>query len=118
MSLGFAPIFVAVIFAVMGLAAFVRPAAMLAPIGLPAETVDARNEIQAVYGGFGLAMAAMLIAPLWLPDLGAGPAVVVGIALGGMAFGRVIALIREQRIGKFPAAFLAMEAVGAVLLLV
>ncbi|MCF4164410.1 DUF4345 family protein [Zavarzinia compransoris] len=118
MSLGFAPIFVAVIFAVMGLVAFVRPAAMLAPIGLPAQTVDARNEIQAVYGGYGLAMAAVLIAPLWLPELGAGPAVVVGIALAGMAFGRLVALLREQRIGKFPAAFLAMEGAGAALLLV
>lgn len=118
MSLGFAPPLVALLMALMGIAAFIAPTRLLAPLGLPAETADARNEVQAVYGGFGLAMAGILLAPLWQPTLGPGPALTVGIALGGMAAGRLIAALREGRIGRLPALFLGLEALGAGLLLV
>jgi hypothetical protein len=117
-SLGFAPPLVALMMALMGIAAFAAPARLLAPLGLAAETVDARNEVQAAYGGFGLAIAGILLAPMWQPGLGTGPALTVGVALGGMAAGRAVAALREARIGRLPALFLGLEALGAGLLLV
>jgi hypothetical protein len=112
-----ANIVVAALMILMGLAAFARPRQFLVPLGLPAETPDARNEVQAVYGGFGVAIGAVLLAPIWLPTLGNGPALVVAVALGGMAFGRLVAALRE-RIGKVPALFMALEAIGAAVLIV
>ncbi len=116
MNLPLQHIIVAIGFALMGLAAFARPRTLVAMLGLTAETPDSRNEIQAVYGGFGLAMAAVLIAPHWHPALQAGIALTVGLALAGMAAGRLIAALRE-RPGRWPAIFFVIEAIAAGLLL-
>ena len=67
-------IIVAVLFALMGIGAFVRPRTFVVPFGLAAETPDARNEIQAVYGGFGLAVAATLVTASSYPQLRDGVA--------------------------------------------
>ncbi len=107
---------VAALFLLMGLAAFAAPRRFLRSFDLPAETPTARNEIQAVYGGFGLAMALVLVLPLWLPQLRDGIALTVALALGGMAFGRVIGALRE-RPGPWPVVFFFVEAAGAVVLL-
>lgn len=107
---------VAALFLLMGLAAFAVPRRFLQSFDLPAETPTARNEIQAVYGGFGLAMALVLVVPLWLPQLRDGIALTVALALGGMALGRVIGALRE-RPGPWPVVFFFVEAVGAVVLL-
>lgn len=45
----------------MGLCALVRPAFVVTFVGLVPSTADARNEVRAVYGGFGVAMAALLV---------------------------------------------------------
>jgi hypothetical protein len=103
-------------FGLMGLAAFLRPRVIVAMVGIVGNTPDSRNEIQAVYGGFGLAMAAALAAPLWYPELRAGIATAAGLALAGMAAGRVIAALRE-RPGRWPIVFFVVEAVAAGLLL-
>lgn len=115
MNLPIQHIVVAIGFALMGLAAFARPRTLVAMLGLAAETPDSRNEIQAVYGGFGLAMAAVLIAPHWYPDLRLGIALTVGVALAGMAAGRLIGALRE-RPGRWPAIFFVIEAIAAGLL--
>ena len=107
---------VAALFLLMGLAAFARPRSFVAPLGLPAESADSRNEVQAVYGGFGLAMAALLMAPLWMPDARTGVIVAVAAALGGMAFDRIVGALREMP-GKLPWIFFAIEAAGAALIL-
>ncbi len=107
---------VAALFLLMGLAAFALPRRFLRNFDLPAETPTARNEIQAVYGGFGLAMALALVVPLWLPALRDGIALTVALALGGMAFGRVVGALRE-RPGPWPVLFFFVEAIGAVVLL-
>ena len=44
----------------MGVYALVVPAAILAPFGVPVESPDGRAEVRAVYGGFGIAVAALL----------------------------------------------------------
>ena len=45
-------------FAAMGLLALARPADVLAQFGVSVETPEGRNEVRAVYGGFGLAGSA------------------------------------------------------------
>jgi hypothetical protein len=106
---------VALLFLLMGLAAFAMPRRFLERLDLRAETPTARNEVQAVYGGFGVAMAAVLVAPQWLPQLQAGIAFTVAAALAGMAAGRLLAALRE-RPGRWPLVFFGIEALGSALL--
>jgi hypothetical protein len=108
-------IIVAVGFALMGIGAFARPRTFTALFGMTAETPDARNEIQAVYGGFGLAVAAVMVATVRYPELREGVIVAVTASLAGMALGRVVAAVRE-RPGRWPMVFFVVEAGGAVLL--
>ncbi len=89
---------VAVGFALMGAAALVRPALIWRPFGVVPETVAARSEVRAVYGGFGLALAALLVAA----DNGAtefrdGVLVTVAVSLFGMAAGRAVSGVLEPR---------------------
>ena len=108
-------IIVAVLFALMGIGAFVRPRTFVSPFGVTAETPDARNEIQAVYGGFGLAVAATLLAASAYPQFRDGVVVAVAASLAGMAGGRAVAALRE-RPGRMPVIFFFVEAVGAAFL--
>jgi len=108
-------IIVAVCFALMGIGAFARPRTFASPFGITAETADARNEVQAVYGGFGIAVAAVMLATRWFPEYGPGVIAAVAASLAGMAGGRVIAAFRE-RPGRWPVIFFVVEAGGAVLL--
>lgn len=109
----------AAFFAGMGLAALVRPAFIWAPFGVALTTPESRNEVRAVYGGFGLAIAAMLVlADGATAEFRDGVLVAVAIALLGMASGRVIsALIEPLALWGFPAFFLLVEAGLAGLLL-
>lgn len=109
---------VAAFFAIMGGAALVRPALIWAPFGVAPTTPAARNEIRAVYGGFGIAIAVLLVLA---NDSGSafrdGVLLATAVALAGMAAGRVIALLAEPRsIRGYPALFLLIEAVLAGLL--
>ena len=103
---------VAVLFLLMGIGAFLDPRHFLRWFDIAAETPTARNEIQAVYGGFGLAMCGVLLLPHWLPELRSGIAVAVAAALAGMALGRVIGALRE-RPNRWAMGFCLVEAVGA-----
>ena len=106
----------ALLFLLMGAAAFFNARGLLAPLGITADSVDARNEIQAVYGGFGVAVAAILLLPAWMPAAKTGVIVTVAGALGGMAAGRIIAALHE-RPGRWPWIFFFCESAGAALLL-
>ncbi len=116
MDLPYQHIVVAIGFTLMGLAAFARPRTLVAMLGLTAETPDARNEVQAVYGGFGLAMALALIVPNWQPDWQGGVALTIGQGLASMTAGRLIAALRE-RPGRWPVIFFIIEAAASGLLL-
>jgi hypothetical protein len=100
----------------MGLCALARPALVVAFVGLVPGTADARNEIRAVYGGFGIAIAALLVLVSGNATLRPGVMLAVAVALLGMAAGRVVSLLIE-RTGKWPVVFLVMETVLAALLL-
>jgi hypothetical protein len=108
-------IIVAALFALMGIGAFARPRTFVSPFGINADTPDARNEVQAVYGGFGLAVAATLAASLWYPLYRDGVVLAVAASLAGMAGGRAVATLRE-RPGRLPIVFFFVEAIGAVFL--
>jgi len=89
---------VAILFAVMGLAALIRPAVIWAPFGVAPTTHAARNEVRAVYGGFGCAFSVLLVAA----DRSAagfrdGVLIAVAVALAGMAGGRIISFVVEPR---------------------
>lgn len=109
---------VGVFFLGMGIYALVAPSALVRPFRVVADTVESRSEVRAVYGGFGLAIAAVLAAAAF--DVGgirAGAVITVAAALGGMALGRVVSRIVDGAAPFYPIWFyLWVEAVGAVLL--
>lgn len=106
-------------FALMGLVALARPRLVLDQFGVDAGTVEGRNEVRAVYGGFGLAIA-VLLAVAALGDVGGrdGILIAVGVALAGMACGRLIGALAERPSGVYPVwVYFAIEVAGAAVLL-
>jgi hypothetical protein len=83
---------------------------------IPTLTAAGRNEVRAVYGGFGLAMAAGLAAALAVPGLRAGVCLAVAAALAGMAGGRLVSAGIDRTLGRLPALYLMLEAVMAAAL--
>ena len=108
---------VAAAFALMGSFALVWPERVVAFFGTTALSVDGRNEVRAVYGGFGLAMAAALLWGLLSPHLAPGVFFAAGLALWGMAAGRVISVLIERSAGFYPWLFFGIELVGGGALL-
>ncbi|WP_435831390.1 DUF4345 family protein [Nocardia aurea] len=110
----------AVFFAGMGVYGLVAPARLVAPFLLRAETSEGRSEVRAVYGGFGIAVAGLLgWASVADPGgVSTGVVVTVGVALGGMAFGRIVSRIVDPATPFYPVGlYLLVEAVGAAGLL-
>jgi hypothetical protein len=107
-------------FAAMGLAALARPRDVLAQFGVAVETAEGRNEVRAVYGGFGLAVAAVLaVAALGNPSTAEGILVAIAFALVGMAGGRLAAAAVERPRSAYPVwTYFAIEVAGAAALLV
>lgn len=105
-------------FIAMGVSALARPAGIARHFGLTTTTADLRNEIRAVYGGFGVAFGGLLIASLVLPPAYApGIRLAAAVALLGMAGGRLWGFACE-RSGRWPWVFGVIEVVvGAALLL-
>lgn len=75
---------------VMGNGATAKPRIVAAQFGILDLTAAGRNEVRAVYGGFGVQIAVALLVALQLPALRAGILVAVLSALGGMAGGRAV----------------------------
>lgn len=100
----------------MGLSALIRPAFVVSFVGLVPSGADARNEVRAVYGGFGIALAALLVLTAESSVLRPGVLLAAATALLGMAAGRVLSLLLE-RTGRWPLVFLAVETVLGLLLL-
>ena len=100
----------------MGLTGLVKPAFIMKLVDGSAETINSRNEIRAVYGGFGVCLALLLFAsPTLLPELTLGIYFAVGVALAGMALGRLISALIE-RPGILMWFYLVIEAIAALLL--
>ncbi|MGW4327812.1 DUF4345 family protein [Nocardia sp. NPDC004573] len=109
---------VGVFFLGMGVYALAAPTALIRPFGIRLGEASARYEVRAVYGGFGLAMAAVLaVAALDLESLRGGIMVAVGAALAGMAFGRVASAALDERTAFYPTWFYGVvEVAGAAAL--
>jgi hypothetical protein len=107
-------------FAAMALGALARPRAVLAQFGVAVDTAEGRNEVRAVYGGFGLAVAALLVvAALGDPGTADGILVAVAFALAGMAGGRLVGGALERPRSAYPVwVFFGTEVAGAAALLV
>ena len=114
------PILIALLFALMGMAALVSPAFLARSVDSEASSPNFRNEIRAVYGGFGVALALLLA---WVSlshsgfaeQMAEGVYLTVAIALGGMAAGRLVSSLIE-RPGAKAWLFCGIEFLGAALL--
>ncbi len=94
---------IAVFFVGMGVYALAAPAALIRPFGVTLDSPTSRSEVRAVYGGFGLAIAAVLgYAAFRGGELQKGILITVGIALAGMALGRTASAILDERIFVLP----------------
>ncbi|MEU2031336.1 DUF4345 family protein [Nocardia amamiensis] len=109
---------IGVCFLGMGGYALGAPAALIRPFGVQLTATPARYEVRAVYGGFGVAMAAVLaVAALDLGSLRSGIMVAVGAALAGMAMGRILSAMLDERTAFYPNWFyFGVEAFGAAAL--
>ena len=106
-------------FAAMGLLALARPREVLSQFGVATETAEGRNEVRAVYGGFGIAVAAMLaVAALGNPSTADGIVYAVAFALAGMAGGRLVSAAIERPAGVYPVwVYFAIEIAATAALL-
>ena len=107
-----------VFFAGMGIYALVAPAAIIRPFGITLGEAVSRSEVRAVYGGFGLAIAGVLAyAAVHDGDLRKGIVITVGAALTGMAVGRIVSAVVDDRTAFYPNWFYGLvEAVAAAAL--
>src|SRR5689334_17262271 len=107
---------VALFFLGMGIAALGRPAMVLALFGTEIRHRDTRNEIRAVYGGFGVAVAGLLAYAIVDPGLRPGLVTAIAIGVLGMAAGRMWSAAVDRGAGFFPGLFFAVEvAIAAAL---
>jgi hypothetical protein len=111
-------VIVGIFFLGMGVYALAAPAALARPFRIVVDTAESRSEIRAVYGGFGIAIAAVLAAAaLDVGAVRAGAVVTVAAALAGMAVGRLISRLADKATPFYPVWFyFCVETVGAVLL--
>jgi hypothetical protein len=94
---------IAVFFFGMGVYALAAPASLVRPFGITLGESAARSEVRAVYGGFGLAIAGVLVfAAIADGDLRRGILIAVGTALAGMAFGRIVSVVIDSRTAFYP----------------
>jgi Domain of unknown function (DUF4345) len=109
---------IAVFFLGMGIYALAAPAALIRPFGTTLGGAASRSEIRAVYGGFGLAIAGVLAyAALQDGDIRKGILITVAAALAGMAFGRIVSAVIDDRTAFYPNWFYCLvEAVAAAAL--
>ena len=107
---------IALFFLAMGAYALAVPARVLAIFGVTVASVDGRNEVRAVYGGFGVAIGALLLAAGSAPALRPGVLLCVAVALAGMAGGRLVAALLDGSPGFYPWFFFGVELLGAAVL--
>lgn len=102
----------------MGVFALARPAALIRPFGITLPIPESRAEVRAVYGGFGLAIAAVLALAAHDAALREGILITVAAALGGMAFGRLVSGAVDRPKAFYPNWFyFVVEVVAAAALL-
>lgn len=104
-------------FLVMGVGSIIMPVTVTSQFGIHELTMAGKNEVRAVYGGFGILMAVVLYVSTVIPEWQDGILFAVAAALGGLAFGRVISALMDRGIDKWPLFYLCLEVICAVLVL-
>ena len=104
-------------FLFMGVVALWSPIRVTSQFGITTLDADGRNEVRGVYGGFGIAVSAALAVTLLIPQWRGAATVAVAVALGGMAFGRIVSAIVDRHIGRFPLFYGTIEGGASLLLL-
>jgi hypothetical protein len=99
------------LFAAMGVTLLIWPEAVARVTNQEPTTPEARSEIRAVYGGFGIAVALALFVAMVYSDFRGGIMFTVGLALIGMAAGRGYAAWLELPTNNIIWGLLAAEAV-------
>jgi uncharacterized protein DUF4345 len=109
---------IGVFYLAMGAYALIAPAALVRPFRIVADTPEARSEVRAVYGGFGVAMGVLLgVAALGAEGIRSGVVIAAGTALAGMAVGRVVSRVVDRGTAFYPIWFyFVVETVMAGLL--
>ena len=108
----------ALAFLLMGAVALVSPHSITRWVAITALPVPARNEVRAVYGGYGVAMAVLLVVCWDQPQWRDGVVVTLSMALLGMAVGRLLSWLVDRRLDRYPALFMAIEIVLGLGLLI
>lgn len=106
----------AAFFLAMGIMALISPSMVARQFQVMNLTSVGRNEVRAVYGGFGVAVGFALIYAADDHRVGPGITLAVAIALVGMAAGRVVSALIDRTLGWFSMLFLAVECLLAALL--
>jgi hypothetical protein len=82
----------------MGVVSLIRPQFTIGLFVMTPERPAARAEVRAVYGGYGIAVGALLlVAPQLGVDVARGVAIEMAVSLGGMAVGRLVASLLERQ---------------------
>jgi hypothetical protein len=113
-------VIVAAFFAGMGLFGLIAPAALVRPFAIEVRTPESRSEVRAVYGGFGVAIAVLLVVAVAdVAGMRRGIAITVAAALLGMALGRVVSRLVDRPTRFYPIWFYGcVEIVAAGMLVV
>ncbi|MBV1934345.1 MAG: DUF4345 domain-containing protein [Parvibaculaceae bacterium] len=107
---------VALFFFYMGFGAVIDPDSTLSYFSAGTLGADMRNEVRAVYGGYGVAIGLLLLATLKMSSLKTGVRLTVSVSVGGMAAGRFLSMLMEQPAGDFPLLILFVEIALVVML--
>lgn len=113
----FAIVTIAILMLGMGLSALVAPTRFQRFVGSEPLGRDGRNEVRAVYGGFGLMMCVLLLYAVGDSTYRSGILLSIGLALISMALGRIISIIPDRGISPLAVAVLSGEFVGGTVLL-
>lgn len=101
----------------MGLLALGRPVAITRFFAVTVLPAEMRNEVRAVYGGYGLTLAILLVVSSEVPSARPGILLTVAASMLGMAVGRSIGFVVDRTVGRWPLVFLGVELVLGGLLL-
>lgn len=103
----------AAFFLLMGIVALLNPTRVTSTFKVSLITSDMRNEVRAVYGGFGIAMAVLLNLAARMAahnqPMSHGIVFAIAFAAIGMAFGRILSYCFERDLGKYPYIFFGVE---------
>ena len=99
----------AAFFFAMGAVGLLRPQRVPAVFGMHEITADFRNEVRAIYGGFGIFIGGILLYAQFISNAPAGMILTVGLSLFAMAFGRLVSVLIEKNMGFWPRVFMLIE---------